>query len=581
MLLEDHQLHSVNWSELSRGITFGVSGGCLVEGIERHGSLNIVTVSIASGGQIVLEAPLGNATAYWTPEFDPGDCLPADWKGRMRFSAVRSVPIGVLCDANGQSTFAFAFDCLTQEGQLEFGASEEAKTFVARLGITQGLAEARSTVRLAVVAPETGYEEAIRELSVFLHGGIVGKPASKIAREPVFSTWYAYSQQISHEIVMRNVVAARGIGCKSVFIDDGWQKFGDGRWYAGCGDWIPDTAKFPDLRGTVAELHDAGLETVLWVAPFLVGELSAAHAALAPFASHYSEVLRTWVLDPRHSEVREHLVGICTRLMADYALDGLKIDFLNSVMAYAGTNSTGDIADVGDAMVQVLGDIAAAVEIIRPGALIEFRQPYISPAIAPFADVLRADDCPADADQNRRSTINLRLLAIDRTIHSDPVMWDPTAPVETVSRQLLNVFFSVPQISMPLDVLPDAHRVRATELLAEWRSLREVLLTGELSVGLPNESYPVVSSRLGSTLVVALYQPRQLELDLEGISELVILNSTASPVLPYVIDGSSPRAATLLTEGAAASIIELGTCGFLEVAPWGITRIMLEDKGRG
>ena len=79
---------------------------------------------------------------------------------------------------------------------------------------------------------------------------------------------------------------ARGIGCKSVFVDDGWQKFGDGRWYAGCGDWVPDTAKFPDLRGTVAELSDAGLQTVMWIAPFLVGDQSAAYADLARFASH-------------------------------------------------------------------------------------------------------------------------------------------------------------------------------------------------------------------------------------------------------------------------------------------------------
>lgn len=578
MLLEDHQLQSVNWSELTRGIKFGVGGGCLVEGIERRGLVDIVTVSIAPGGQIVLEAPLGNATAYWHPGFDPGDCLPADWKGREGFSAVRSAPIGVLCDANGQSAFAFAFDCLTQEGELEFGASEEAKTFVVRLGIAQGLAEARSIVRLAVVAPETGYERAIRELSHILHDGIAGRPTSVIALEPVYSTWYAYSQQISHEVIMRNAEAARGIGCKSVFIDDGWQKFGDGRWYAGCGDWVPDTAKFPDLRGTVAELSKAGLETVMWVAPFLVGELSAAYPALAPFASHYSETLRTWVLDPRHREVREHLVAVCTRLMADYALDGLKIDFLNNVMSYARTPSTGDVADVGDAMALVLGEISAAIEAVRPGALIEFRQPYISPAVAPFADVIRANDCPADADQNRRSTINLRLLAIDQIVHSDPVMWDPTAPVETVSRQLLNIFFSVPQISMPLDTLPEAHRVRATELLAEWRSLREVLLNGVLSVGLPNEGYPVVSSRLGSTLIVAAYQPRQLELDLEGVSELVILNSTASLALPYSAVGAAPRGGSRLVAGdTTAGRIALSGRGFIDVAAWGITRITLDN----
>ena len=561
MLLEDNQLLSVQWTELTRGIKFGVGGGCLIENIERRGAVDIVTVSIAAGGQIVLEAPLGNATAYWHPGFDPGECLPADWKGRVGFSAVRSAPIGVLCDANGQSSFAFAFDCLTQEGELEFGASEEAKTFVVRLGIGAGLAAARSVVRLAVVAPEIGYEQATRELSLILHDGIAGRAPSRIALEPVYSTWYAYSQQITHDIVMHNAAAAGGIGCKSAFIDDGWQKFGDGRWYAGCGDWVPDTAKFPNLRGTVAALSETGLEAVIWIAPFLMGEQSAAYATLAPFASHYSETLRTWVLDPRHREVREHLVAVCTRLMTDYALDGLKIDFLNNVMIYAGTPSMGDIADVGDAMTLVLGEIADAMDAVRPGALIEFRQPYISPAVAPFADVIRANDCPADADQNRRSTINLRLLAIDQIVHSDPVMWDPTAPVETVSRQLLNVFFSVPQISMPLDVLPESHRGRATELLTEWRSLRDVLLNGELRVGLPNEGYPVVTSRLGSTLVVAAYQPRQLELDLQGISELVILNSTASLALPYAATGTGYST--------------LGERGFIDVAAWGITRITL------
>ena len=182
MLLEDHQLLSVHWTELSRGIAFGVGGGCLVEGVERRGLVDIVTVNIAPGGQIVLEAPLGNATAYWHPGFDPGDCLPADWKGREGFSAVRSAPIGVLCDANGQSGFAFAFDCLTQEGELEFGASEEAKTFVVRLAIAEGLAAARSTVRLAVVAPETRLRAGdARTLGTFCTTAL---PAGRHPRSP-------------------------------------------------------------------------------------------------------------------------------------------------------------------------------------------------------------------------------------------------------------------------------------------------------------------------------------------------------------------------------------------------------------
>ena len=91
-------------------------------------------------------------------------------------------------------------------------------------------------------------------------------------------------------------------------------------------------------------------------------------------------------------------------------------------------------------------DLPEAVDAVRPRSrLIEFRQPYISPAVAPFADVIRANDCPADADQNRRSTINLRMLAIDQTVHSDPVMWDPNGARWRRCRASCSTpFFSVP-----------------------------------------------------------------------------------------------------------------------------------------
>ena len=153
-------------------------------------------------------------------------------------------------------------------------------------------------------------------------------------------------------------------------------------------------------------------------------------------------------------------------------------------------------------------------------------------------------------------------------------MWDPTAPVETVSRQLLNIFFSVPQLSMPLDVLPEAHRIRATELLTQWRSLREVLLGRRAACWPSQRKLPRVSARLGSTLVVAAYQPRQLDLDLAGISELVILNSTSATALPYAVLGVTPPSGSLLVEGGtAASRVALSERGFIQAAAWGITRI--------
>ena len=62
------------------------------------------------------------------------------------------------------------------------------------------------------------------------------------------------------------------LGCGSIFIDDGWQQYGSGRGYSGCGDWVPDPVKFPDMRATVRRFQDAGVGVVLWIAPLLLGE---------------------------------------------------------------------------------------------------------------------------------------------------------------------------------------------------------------------------------------------------------------------------------------------------------------------
>lgn len=367
---------------------------------------------------------------------------------------------------------------------------------------------------------------------------------------------------------------ASALGCRSVFIDDGWQEFGDGRWYAGCGDWTPDLAKFPDLRGTVAALHGQDVDVVLWIAPLLLGAQSAVYTRLHPFAPLHSPGLRCDVLDPRRHEVRAHIAATCARLVRDYDLDGLKIDFLNTAMVYAGTPSEGDIDDVGQAMVDLLRQVADAVDAVRPGTLIEFRQPYISPAVAPFADVIRADDCPADADQNRRSIVDLRLFADGQIVHSDPLMWDPTASADAAARQVLNAFFGVPQLSMPLADLPEAHRTVVAELLDEWGALCDTVLGGRIFAALPAEGYPIVGSRRADALVVAAYQPRRLDLDLDGVSTLSIVNATGSSSLPYAVVGRTREVRGVSrSRGGDPVTVELTERGFIDVAPWSIVHL--------
>lgn len=581
MLLEDHQLALIEWTELPRGIRLGTGGACRVSELSEDGGLVRVRLDVQGEGQAVLELPLGDAAGYWNPGLSGGRGLPADWAGRDAFSAARSAPIGALYDADGSSRLAFGFDCLVHEGELQYGVSEEEKTFVVRLPIEGRLAELEAGLDLVVVSEAMPYARAVRAVSEAVRADLPVRPASTASREPVYSTWYAHSQRISEQVIEADAAVAAELGCRSVFIDDGWQRFGDGRWYAGCGDWVPDTDKFPDLAALSGRLHGQDLDVVLWIAPLLLGEQSEAFDRLHRFAPHHSEALRCRVLDPRHPEVRAHLVETCARLVRDYDLDGLKIDFLNAAMVYAGEPSTGDVADVGEAMTLLLRGVADAVDLERPGALIEFRQPYVSPAVASYADVVRADDCPADAVQNRRSILDLRLLSNGQVVHADPIMWDPTASSDAAVRQLFGAFFGVPQISMPLVSLPAAHREAVAAVLGVWRELSGVLIDGEVTAGLPVDGYPSAAARLGETLVVAAYGGSVLDLDLDGVRRLVVLNASGSAQLAYrsSAPATSTAGLTVVTgaaTGGAAGRVELERQGFLPIPAWSIAELVLD-----
>jgi alpha-galactosidase len=328
--------------------------------------------------------------------------------------------------------------------------------------------------------------------------------------------------------VSAETALAVGLGCGSVFVDDGWQRLAVGRGYGGCGDWVPDTTKFPDLAAFSATVHDQGAGVVLWIAPLLLGPDADVFADLSRYAPHAVEHLGCRVLDPRHREVREHLAATCTRLVVDYALEGLKIDFLDTAMVYRGTPSSGDIDDVGEAMQALLALIREQLEQAGHGdAAVEFRQPYVSPAIGAYGQILRASDCPADAVANRRKTIDARLLAVGQVVHGDMLMWGPSGGPEAVAQQLYACWFSVPQISMELATLPDEQSEALAGLLALWQEHAPVVLDGTLDVRGSERAYDLVRADrvdLAQT-VISRYAPVVVDLDLPG--EVTILNATA------------------------------------------------------
>jgi len=525
-----------------------------------------------------LELDLADAVGYWHPTASGSRPLPPDWAGQTVTSLVASAPLGALHDAAGRVLLGWAADEDVAELSLTLGVSEEHKSFVVELSPTRPRSAA-----LRVLLDTSGEDlaPAVHRLTGWLSARHAEPPLvpPTAATVPVYSTWYTFTQDVDDAVVTAEGALAARLGCGSLFLDDGWQRFGQGRGYQGCGDWLPDPAKFPDLTATVAGLHEQGLAVALWVAPLLLGDQSEVFARLAPFAPvRVEEGLRCHVLDPRHPEVRAFVVQTCLRLVTDHDVDLLKIDFLDQAMVYRDLDPAA--GDVGQAMADLLQELRAGlVAAGRAEVAFEFRQPYVSPALARYGQILRAGDCPADSVVNRRSTVDARLVAAGRVVHADPMMWGPAGGAAAVAQQLYAGWFAVPQISMRLAALDEVQSTALAGLLDLWREHAEVTLHGELAVSGAERGYDTVAAvrRDLDRSVVARYAPVVVDLDEHPTGRVDVVNATAEARVTVRTRRRVVAGSTRTASGAPSGSVPTGVSGLVDlpVEPWGSVALQL------
>ncbi|MFE6804120.1 glycoside hydrolase family 36 protein [Streptomyces sp. NPDC057681] len=492
-----------------------------------------VTAPKGTAVEIRLAVPLRDAVGFWHPACGWERTLLADWAGRIPTSLIKGAPVGCLYETSGATTLAFAAQDPVIETELVFGISEATKRFVVHLHLVAG----DGPYTLAFAPRASSVATALRSLRGHLAetAALPPLPIPAAGRAPAYSTWYAFGQDVHAEAVEAEAARAAGLGCGTLILDDGWVAGGDKRGYAWAGDWAVDPAKFPDLAGHVRRVKELGLAYLVWVAPLLLGPESAAWERMRDLAPLPSPVTPgAYVLDPRRPEVRAHIVALCAGLVADHGLDGLKIDFLDEAQIYAG-----DGEDIGLAMAVLLDELRAALEAIRPGIMIELRQPYLGHGMAAYGNLLRASDCPADAVANRVRTLDIGLLALGGAVHSDMLMWDPDGSPESAARQLLSVLTAVPQLSSRLDRLRDDHRAALEFWLRTWTRLRPVLLDGEVEPGRPDELYPIVRARADGHQVVMVHAERIAPVDLARTRLVEVVNVASVPRVTLDVTGSS------------------------------------------
>ncbi|TXK85041.1 glycoside hydrolase family 36 protein [Paenibacillus sp. N3.4] len=340
----------------------------------------------------------------------------------------------------------------------------------------------------------------------------VPSPVPASAREPMYSTWYSFHQQLVPEAIEEQCRLAKAVGCETIIVDDGWQTANNARGYAYCGDWEVCKDKITDMRAHVERVHALGMTYILWYSVPYVGKMSKAWHRFSDKMLYTIESRGWGVVDPRFPEVREYLISLYETAIRDWNLDGFKLDFVDSFyldgdQQQEGEGNSGrDYVSVPEAVDRLMTDIVHRLRKLKPDVMIEFRQSYVGPRMRKYGNMFRAADCPNDAIENRVRTIDIRLLCGDTAAHADMLMWHPEEPPESAALQIINVLFAVPQISVLLDRLPTQHLGMVTFWLAFWSEHRDVLLDGYLEPHHPELLYPLIVASDAQKLIAAVYQ---------------------------------------------------------------------------
>jgi len=299
-------------------------------------------------------------------------------------------------------------------------------------------------------------------------------PRHPDAFEPVWCTWTAFpSAEMTDERVLDNARLARDLGMRSIILDDGWFGPGLDDDHAGPiihGDYTPDSRKFPDLKHTIAELHDMDMRCLLWHAPLCVAPASDTHAHMRDLLIHqvgqeYLSPNGLAQLCPQCAAVRQYVADETTRLLQTYNADGLKIDLFNCLPDTHCDNPhhPHDIDDPLLALDATMHAIWQSARSYSDDALIELKQDYGNARLIRHGTMVRAGDTAYDMDSNLQRCAYTQAFA--HCVHVDPLVTSiHTRPLAMSVMMIKTIIGGVPTFSMDLPAMPVALR----DVIAAW-----------------------------------------------------------------------------------------------------------------
>ncbi|MBL4938631.1 alpha-galactosidase [Clostridium sp. YIM B02515] len=483
---------------------------------------------------ISWKQPIIDIHSYWYPTAFRNKAFHADWARGFFSKATISAPVSCLYNANGQNRHTCAFSDALNTVNINVGVHEEDGTFECKIVLFTELSKKTHEYEgeLRIDTRDIPFYESLKDVSKWWETFKKYKTAfvPEAARQPMYSTWYSFHQELKDYEIEKQCSIAKKLGCEAVIVDDGWQTEDNNRGYAYCGDWKVSSKRISDMKEHVKRVHDMGLKYLLWYSVPFVGLYSEVWNRFKDKLLGYDEILKTGVLDPRYPEVREYLISIYENAVAEWDLDGLKLDFVDEFdLPYDKKDNYNEFMDfesVQEAVDCLLSSVIEKLRFIKPDIMIEFRQRYIGPYMRKYGNMFRVTDCPNDPITNRIGSMDIRLLCGNTAAHSDMLMWNTDDTVESAALQFINILFSVPQLSMRFENLPQEHFKMISFWLRFWKQHRDVLLDGRLIPYYPALNYPVIVSSTEEQYLAAVYADFVVHLGKEANKNIILVNGT-------------------------------------------------------
>lgn len=204
--------------------------------------------------------------------------------------------------------------------------------------------ESFTTVPAAVGCVSGGFEAAMGALTAYRRQ--MRRPHADNEKLPIIFNDYMNCLwgDPTTEKLLPLIDAAAAAGCEYFCIDAGW--YADGGWWDGVGEWHPSAKRFPNgIKEPLDHVRAKGMIPGLWLELEVMG-INCDLATRAPdawfFLRHGKRVIdhSRYQLDYRHPDVIRHADAVIDRLVIDYGVGYIKMDY--NINAGPGTELGAD-----------------------------------------------------------------------------------------------------------------------------------------------------------------------------------------------------------------------------------------------